>query len=75
MTLQTIYQVYNGSDQIEYHSNDNIKSNLNLIDLDMVMTHRVTITYFDEFILTKAPQNLVYLNIYKSVEIYKRKLR
>lgn len=44
------------------------------MNLDVVMHHKVTIKYFEEFIENGAAQNLVHLNIYKIVEIYKKKI-
>lgn len=44
------------------------------MNLDVVMHHKVTIKHFEDFIENRAPENIVHLNIYKIVEIYKKKI-
>lgn len=75
-TLFTIAQLRKDKEDenYQYHTNDNLVSNLSLMNLDVVMTHKITFTYFNDYVEQMVKDHIVYLNFYKSVRVYKKKI-
>ena len=57
-----------------YHIDENLINNMNILSLEVVMSHQATIRYFDDFIKNHAADNMVYLNVFKLFKIYMKKL-
>ncbi len=57
-----------------YQEDDRLREKLRYLDLEVVMQHKLTLKYFDQFIADNAKQYEVYLNFYGMVETYRTKL-
>ena len=49
-TLYTVVQLRTNIEDEKYHTNDNLVSNLSMMNLDVVMTHKITFKYFNDYV-------------------------
>lgn len=54
ITLFTVYSV-KSKDQIDYGGDQRINNKLNVLNLNIIMTHNLPFSYFKDFIQTTAP--------------------
>lgn len=73
-TLFTVFQLRTNIEDEQYHTNYNLLSNLSVMDLEVVMTHKKTFKYFNDYVESRVQSHVVYLNLYKSIQIYKKKI-
>lgn len=74
-TLFTVAQLGKDLEDEKYHINDNLVSNISMMSLDVVMTHKTTFKYFNDYVEQRVQNHVVYLNLYKSIQIYKMKIK
>lgn len=72
-TLFTLYSV-KFKEEVNYNTDQRITTKLSILNLDVVMTHRMPFTYFKQFVQTHAHQYDVYLNLYCLIELYRNKI-
>lgn len=72
-TLFSLYAV-NFKEEAQYYSDWRITKNFGILNLDVVMTHRMPFSYFKQFILTHVREYEVYINLYCLIELYRDKI-
>lgn len=45
------------------------------MNLDVVMTHKITFNYFNNYVEQMVKDHVVYLNFYKSIRVYTKKIQ
>jgi len=71
--LFSLYAV-NFKEEAQYYSDWRITKNFGILNLDVVMTHRMPFSYFKQFILTHVREYEVYINLYCLIELYRDKI-
>lgn len=74
MTLYTLYTVM-FKRNVDYAVDKRQNLRLNILTLDIIMTHQMPFQKFKEFISIQAQSNEVYLNLYCLIELYKTKIQ
>jgi hypothetical protein len=72
-TLFSLYAV-KFKEEAQYYSDERITKNFGILNLDVVMTHRMPFSYFKTFILTHVREYEVYINLYCLIELYRDKI-
>jgi hypothetical protein len=72
-TLFTLHNHYY-KDEIEYTNDNRVYQKLNILNLEVIMTHQLPFNYFSQFVRDHAKESLVYLNLYCLIELYRKKL-
>ena len=72
-TLFTLHSM-KFTDETDYNTDSRFNTKLNILNLDVIMTHKMPYSSFKEFINEHAQSYDVYLNLYCLIELYRNKL-
>ena len=73
-TLFTLYSLKYKS-QTDYNMDARFNTKLNILSLDVIMTHKMPYSAFKAYICKHAHTYDVYMNLYCLIELYRNKLK